>query len=203
MTGAERRRECVHVGSPVCDQRRQASGLTLCGVRVAFSMRSLHLQLSSTHHAAYLASWLSHSRCCCSRMEDSSSRWVSGRDSCCSSASTGASSHPRLVVSAVCCSGLLGVLFPHLICQAFFFVGEHVPLPLPWVPAPFKSFITQKGLEAQWSTLLIQARFFASAHTQAAKRSELGKPAWLCSVAHRCSLWLSADSPLCCWAWCC
>jgi hypothetical protein len=47
----------------------------------------------------------------------------------------------------------MALLTPHMPAQAALFLGDHIPYPLPWAPAPFSSFITQKGLEQQWSTV--------------------------------------------------
>src|SRR4051812_22551053 len=48
------------------------------------------------------------------------------------------------------CAGCLYALFPHVPAQAYFFVGDAVPYPLPWRDAPFRTIITQEGLEESW-----------------------------------------------------
>ena len=58
-----------------------------------------------------------------------------------------------LFFSSLCCAGLLIALCPHMPAQAAFFLGPTIPLPLPWVPAPFHAFMTQKGLEESWSAV--------------------------------------------------
>jgi len=50
--------------------------------------------------------------------------------------------------------GLVSLLTPHVPAQAALFLGQSIPYPLPWVPAPFDGYITQKGLEQQWGTVL-------------------------------------------------
>lgn len=58
-----------------------------------------------------------------------------------------------LLFDSLCCTGMLIALCPHMPAQAAFFLGPAIPLPLPWVPAPFHAFMTQKGLEDSWPTV--------------------------------------------------
>lgn len=49
-------------------------------------------------------------------------------------------------------------MFPHVPAQALFFLGSMIPYPLPWVPAPFDSFMTQTGLQSSWGSITMGMR---------------------------------------------
>jgi hypothetical protein len=56
---------------------------------------------------------------------------------------------------------LLLLLCPHLAAQPLFFLGDAIPWPVPWAGAPFDRYVTQKGLDSAWPSILSTLRLGA------------------------------------------
>lgn len=65
-----------------------------------------------------------------------------------------------------CCSPSLAFscrMLCFALAQSYLFVGKSVPLALPWKPAPFREFMTQRGLEENWPMVRTETKMTARA----------------------------------------